>query len=64
MSKDEDENKKDNGKLKVIQRTVQSFYRCKVKDKVLYQQIKGAYQFLTNEERLQESLHSYATQKK
>ena len=63
MSKDEDEIKKENDKLNVIQRTVQSFYRCKVKDKVLYQRMKEAYQHFTNEKRLQVSLHSYSTQK-
>ena len=46
-----------------MQRTVQSFYRCKVKDKVLYQQMRDAYEPFTNEERLRESLHSYSTQK-
>ena len=63
VSKDEDEIKKDNEKLKEMERTVQSFYRCKVKDKFLYQQMKNTYQPFTNEERLQESLHSYSTQK-
>ena len=37
VNKDEDKNKKDNGNLNKMQRTVQSFYRWKVKDKVLYQ---------------------------
>ena len=46
-----------------MQRTVQSVYRFKVKDKVLYQQMKDAYQPFPNEERLHESLHSYYTQK-
>ena len=63
VSKDEDDIIKDNEKLTAIQRTVHSFYRCKVKDKVIYQQMKDAYQPFTNEERLQESLHSYSTQK-
>ena len=61
ISKDEDDIIKDNEKLMEMQRTVQSFYRCKVKYKVLYQQMKVAYQPFTNEERLKESLHSYST---
>ena len=63
VSKDKDDNIKDNAKLIEMQRTVQSFYRCKVKDKVLYQQMRDAYEPFTKEERLRESLHSYSTQK-
>ena len=53
VSNDEDEIKRENDKLNVIQRTVQLFYRCKVKDKVLYQQMRDAHQPFINVERLQ-----------
>ena len=52
MSKDEDDIIKDNEKLMEMQRTVQPFYRFKVIDKLLYQQMKDAYQPFINEERL------------
>ena len=61
MSKDEDGNKQDNEKLKGTQRTLQSFYRCKVKDKVLYQQTMNAYRPFATKMRLQELLHNCST---
>ena len=42
----------------------QSFYRCKQKDKKLYEQIWKAYAPFTTPKRLQESLHSFVTQGK
>ena len=45
--KDEDGNKKDNEKLEEIQRTVKTFYRCKVKNRHTCQKVMDAYRSFT-----------------
>lgn len=46
-----------------IQHTKDSYYRSKTKDLTLYEQMHRAYIPFTIEERLQESLHNFSTQK-
>ena len=49
--------------LKEKEECSQSFYRCKKKDKKLYEQIWKVYAPFTTPKRLQESLHSFDTQR-